>query len=273
MFSTPFNHDLIRKAVVLFGTTFNEVILNRNGLSIKVPISYGPREKIVARVTQDPNLDRNVAIQLPRMSFEMIGGPRYDNARKMNTMKRYVKKNTDTGIMSSQYVPVPYDINFRLYVFAKTSGDAHAIAEMIFPYFTPDFTIHARLIPEIGLEHVDIPLILNSAELLDEYDGDFNKRQLITWTFDFTMKYTFYGPIKTSKIIKFSNTQMYVASTEDIEDSVGITDPAVRIHIRPGLTAGGEPTSVLAESVPLNEIDADDDFGFITTVTELDDIT
>ena len=77
MFGLDFYHGSIRKYVTLFGTLFNDVRITRedsNGdqyQSFRGPIAYGPKEKVLARLDQDPNLNRKFAIQLPRMAFEM----------------------------------------------------------------------------------------------------------------------------------------------------------------------------------------------------------
>ncbi|MGA1048867.1 MAG: tail sheath stabilizer and completion protein, partial [Minisyncoccia bacterium] len=72
MFSTTFYHGHLRKYVVLFGTLFNNIYINReksgvNYDTIKVPISYGPKDKMLARVEADPSLSKPFAIVLPRM--------------------------------------------------------------------------------------------------------------------------------------------------------------------------------------------------------------
>ena len=37
----------------------------------RVPLAYGPAQKFLARLEQQPDLNRAVQITLPRMSFEM----------------------------------------------------------------------------------------------------------------------------------------------------------------------------------------------------------
>ena len=56
MFGRTFYHDTLRKYVILFGTLFNDIWINREDnsgnvkQSLKVPLSYGPREKFLARI-------------------------------------------------------------------------------------------------------------------------------------------------------------------------------------------------------------------------------
>ena len=97
-----------------------------------------------------------------------------------------------------------------------------------------------------------------------------NKNALI-WTLDFTLKGYLYGPVKKTGIIKFANTNFYIPNVPDgeLKTAVGNTDPVERVTIRPGLTANGQPTSNLANSITLSEIEADDDFGYIVITDQL----
>ncbi|MDN4634755.1 tail sheath stabilizer and completion protein, partial [Sphingomonas sp. PsM26] len=60
----------------------------------------------------DPDLMRQVQAILPRMSFE-ITGIQYDPARKQNSLLKIAKGDT-TSRVATQYMGVPYDINFQL---------------------------------------------------------------------------------------------------------------------------------------------------------------
>ena len=97
MLGQQFYHETIRKIIVAFGTTFNNVQLVRKDnsgnitQSMKVPLAYGPKEKFLVRLEQQENLtdDREVAITLPRLGFE-ITGLSYDSTRKLTrTQKRF----------------------------------------------------------------------------------------------------------------------------------------------------------------------------------------
>ena len=95
MFGHKYYHETIRKYIIIFGTLFNEIFIYRTDSSgnkiqeIKVPLAYGPRDKTLARLEQDTDLDTEVAITLPRMSFEWIG-INYATERKLNTVHRNV---------------------------------------------------------------------------------------------------------------------------------------------------------------------------------------
>lgn len=270
MFNQNFYFQTIRKYVTLFGTLFNEIHVVRTDKSgnttafIRVPITYSPKEKMLARVGQDPNIDRpSATITLPLMSFEMTD-IRYDSDRKLRTTGRSSVSSTNKGKLQYQYNPVPYNFGFRLYVYVKNAEDGTKIVEQILPYFTPDFTVTVNLIPEMAL-NVDIPVIMNSINQEDTYEDTFTERQAIIWTLDFTVKGYIYGPIKTGAIIKFANTVFYTPSVPDgqLETAVGLVDPVSFIHVQPGLTVDGNPTSNASNSIPVINIQATDDFGYV----------
>jgi len=275
MFS-QFYHGSLRKYVVMFGTLFNEIYINRINSnnetvqSMKVPLSYGPKEKFLARLEGDPAFNRP-AMVLPRMAFE-ITSISYASDRKLNTLNRSVKVNSaNTASLAYQYQSVPYDIGFTLYIMVKNVDDGTRIVEQILPYFTPEWTITANLIPQLGL-NVDIPIVLKTIGSQDTYEGDFMNRRAIVWTLDFAMKAYLFGPVKKGSIIKTVNTNIYVAKTENIDDSVGVTDIASRITVRPGLLANGSPTSNASLSVDISQIDASENYGFITEFDSYEDI-
>ena len=273
MFSTtPFYFNLIRKYVITFGTLFNNIYITRSDASgntldyMRVPVIYGPKDKALSRVVQDPNIDRPTAVfPLPMMSFE-ISGFRYDAARKLQTINRSAYNDPDDKTKRRyQWNPVPYNIDFELNILVKNAEDGTKIVEQILPYFTPDWTVTALLIPEMDIKH-DIPIVLNNVNLDDVYDGDFTNRRSMVWTLTFTLKGYMYGPVKTTKIIKYANTQFFAPrGIEDLRDAVGNTEVAAYTTIQPGLLANGSPTSNGSLSIPVDEIVATDDYGFVIT--------
>ena len=77
MLGQQFYHETMRKVVVAFGSMFNNINLVRKNSSgavvqsMKVPLAYGPKQKWLARLSEDPNLNKKVAVTLPRIGFEM----------------------------------------------------------------------------------------------------------------------------------------------------------------------------------------------------------
>ena len=70
-----FFHDLLKKYVVSFGTLFNDIKLRRTNRfgdvisTIEVPLTYGPKEKFVSRLQQDPDLNKQTGFTF-KSSFE-----------------------------------------------------------------------------------------------------------------------------------------------------------------------------------------------------------
>ena len=274
MLGATFFHDTIRKYVILFGTLFNTIYINRTNSAgevvqtMKVPLAYGPKEKFLVRNTQDPNLNKPVQIQLPRMGFE-IRDIKYSPNRKLQTVQKNFKVlSNEPNKLQYQYVPVPYDITFNLYVMTRFAEDGSRIVEQILPFFTPDWTSTVNLIPSMNIA-MDIPIVLDNVTLNDSYEGKIGEDRVIIWTLVFTLKGYIFGPIKKSKVIKFSNTEFYIPTTNTAAEGVGVTDPTLRVDIKPGMTANGTPTSNAAASIDYLEIDASEDYGYITVKTDL----
>ena len=208
-----FYHQLTRKAVVLFGRLFDDIILVRkNDQTSKetnrfiVPIIYAPKEKMVTRIFSDPDLLRQLQVVLPRMSFE-ITGITYDASRKQNSLLRSARSNTSTHVTSG-YMGVPYDITFQLNIYARNIDDGTHIVEQILPFFNPDFTVTTNMIPDLGFPK-DVPIILNSVSNDIQYEGDFDSVRYVNWTLAFTMKMYYYGPISYPKIIRSVYANIY----------------------------------------------------------------
>lgn len=286
MFGTPYYFSTIRKYVILVGTLFNNIRITRTDSSgnqtalLKVPITYAPKDKMLARVLQDPNIDRQTAtIPLPVISFEM-GKMTYDGTRKLNTIGRIAAKDADNPSKSKyQYNPVPYNIEFKVYVYAKNAEDGTKIIEQVLPYFTPDWTTTVNLIPEMNV-NMDIPIILNNISYSDNYDGQFVNRRAIIWTLDLVLKGYLYGPVRKSNIIKFVTTNLYTPSVPDgsLSTAVANTPLAERVTVQPGLNANAEPINYFGEAndslgtLAYTAIESDDNYGYITFVYSTDEI-
>jgi len=212
-------HGIIRKCIVGFGTLFSDIYIDRReGDSVtgnviqrlQVPLAYAPKEKWLVRLEQDPNLENNTYVSLPRMSFEIIGY-NYDPQRKVNRMQQ-IKCGDGSGSVSTMYTPVPYNIDVSLYILTKTQEDGLQILEQILPTFTPEYTLTINVVPDMNVK-VDVPIVLNSVSVSDEYDGDFQTRRFVTHTLSFQMKANLFGPIAGQGVI-----QEVIANVGDNED-------------------------------------------------------
>ena len=291
MFGTYFYHQTSRKMVVAFGSLFNNIEVRRTDSAdavvevIKIPLSYGPKDKMLVRISQDPSLNPKVALTVPRMGFELTSMT-YDGVRKLNTMGRNVKKGT-TGL-KKQFNPVPYNWDFSLYVFVKNAEDGTQILEQILPFFTPDFTVTMTLISGMTVK-MDVPLVLNSVTSEDSYEGDFATRRSIIWTLSFLMKGFLYPSVTdNAKVITSSVVDTHLMSAATAADPIYIVaedstpyaqnymildkheiDDATRIRM---LSEVSEDASSAGQTVSRTTVEptatgalTDEDFGFSET--------
>ena len=217
MLGNTFYHETMRKCVVGFGTLFNDIHITRKDSSgniiqsMKVPLAYGAKQKFLTRLREDPSLTKTVAITLPRVGFE-IGQIAYDSTRKLNKVQKVKKAGTAGNKVDTQYMPVPYNINFELYAMSKNSDDALQIVEQILPYFQPDYTITINDIVQMSSKR-DVPIILTGVSYEDNYEGDIGERRALIYTFSFTAKMYLYGPVSTSGIITKVQVDQYTDSS------------------------------------------------------------
>jgi hypothetical protein len=193
----------------------------------------------------------------PHMGFE-LAGMTYDPDRKLPVMGRTVRKdNDDYNKLRRTYNPVPYDLNFNLYIMSKNIQEGNQIVEQILPFFTPEFTSTVNLISAMDISH-DIPVILNSVNFEDRYQGELTQdRRTVFWTLNFTMKAYFYGPVLSKPIIKVSNNQFFIGNTSTQSNAV------FKYTVTPGLDANGAATSNADAAIAYANVAVDDDFGYV----------
>ena len=256
MFGNYFYNESMRRMTIGFGQIFNNIQIKRKDSTgkviqtIRVPLAYGPKEKFLVRLDQQSSLsNREFAITLPRMGFE-ISSIAYDPTRKLTRIQRFkrVKTNKDGKVLDFNYTPVPYNISYNLYSFTASAEAGLQIIEQILPFFQPDFTVTINAIPDLDIKR-DIPIVLNSVNYEDTYSGDFTTRRAVIYTLNFTAKTYLFGPSTSQKVIKTVQTDQY-SDTDRVNKA-----RESRIIVVPS------PTTA----------DADDDFGFTTTIDFFED--
>jgi len=234
MFGNHFYHATMRKSVAVFGTLFNDINVIRNAADgsvlnqVKVPLSYGPKEKFLSRLDQEHGRNQPVALKLPRMAFE-ITDLSIDANQKLSKMNKIVESNTSDSTKKKVIDQhTSYDIGMSLYIMAKSQDDGLQIVEQILPYFTPDYTVSIRPVDTFNFSQ-DVPVILNSVNIDDSYEGDYATRRVLIYQLDFTMKMKFYGPtndnssiireinLDTEKLGTSSNTHVFEQITFSVQ--------------------------------------------------------
>jgi len=225
MLGNYYYHEIIRKTIIAFGTLFNDIHVRHTDQAgnsageLKVPLAYGPSQKFLARLTQQADLNKPVQITMPRMSFEM-SSINYDSTRKSSLVQTF-KTCDDGGKVKKVFMPVPYNIGFELNILSKLNDDSLQILEQILPYFQPHFNLTIDLVESIG-EKRDIPIVLESINFQDDYEGNFDTRRALIHTLRFTAKTYLFGHIADSsdglirkvQVDMYSNTDRKIAKRE-----------------------------------------------------------
>lgn len=218
MLGDYFYHAQIRRMVSAFGTMFNNIEVHKKDASgnllqqIKVPLSYGPRQKFLARIQERTSLDdQKVAIKLPRMSFE-ITSITYDSTTAVQKGNVIKVPTSDPAVYKSVRGPIPYRMGIQLNIMTRNQDDALQILEQILPYFQPDYTLTINDIPDMGIKS-DVPIVLQGVVMNDEYEGDFESRRAIVYTLDFETRVRFYSGIADRGVITAASVDVNNATT------------------------------------------------------------
>ena len=253
MLGTYYYHEIVRKTIISFGTLFNEIFIRHKNSSgntyseMKVPLAYGPSQKFLARLEQQADLNKPIAITLPRMSFEMTS-IQYDSSRKLGVTQTF--KASDGTNLKKVFMPVPYNIGFELNILAKLNDDALQIIEQILPYFQPSFNLTLDLVSSIG-EKRDVPIVLDSMNFQDDYEGDFSTRRALIYTLGFTAKTYLFGPVPSSSEGIIKKVQVDIAADTNTKTA----KRQMRYTVEPDPVTAGP----------------DDDFGFSETTSFFSD--
>jgi hypothetical protein len=269
----PFFHQQLKTYVIFFGKIFSDIRITRTDpitgeetALIRVPVSYSGRDKNLLRIDTNPDSPEAKDcppgfLTFPIIGFEMTGMV-MDPNRKLPIMGKIVRKdNSDLDKLKRSYVPVAYDLNFAVYVMSKNIGDGNHIIEQILPFFTPSWTSTVNLIPAMSISP-DIPVVLDSVNFEDRYQGELTDRRNVFWTLNFTMLAYFYGPTLSKPIVKTSNTNFFIGNTTTADTTFAT------VSVTPGLDANNNPTSNAAVTIPSANIAVDDDFGYIEVWTD-----
>jgi len=267
MLGNYFYHEIIRKTVIAFGTLFNDIHVRHedqagNPISeIKVPVAYGPRQKFLARITQQAELNKATQITLPRMSFE-ITSISYDSSRKAGITQTFKAPNKDNDDkLTKVFMPVPYNIGFDLNILVKLQDDGLQILEQILPFFQPAFTLSIDLVKSIG-EKRDVPMVLNSISQQDDYEGDFSTRRALIYTLSFTAKTFMFGHISNTPEGLIRKVQLDYYSDSNTRTAKRVQRYTVAAKAKKDYN---EDNVIDTKDDPL--IEPGDDFGFTETST------
>lgn len=231
-----FYNQTIKKTVALFGTLFNNITIARtSGDTLsnveRVPIAYGAKSKFLTRINEQPDLTTpKVAIKVPRMSFELTSIA-YDapiHLNRLNVVKTPIPGSpSDTN---TQWQSSPYRITMQLNIYGRNQDDVLQCLEQILPTFNPEYVVSVKDMEAPGFNS-DVPIILTSISMSDDYEGDFsNTRRTIVYTLEFDVRVRFTGPVGTQGVIRFTEAGLIpdIDTTKDPIEYVhaGVSSPS-----------------------------------------------
>ena len=269
MFGQFHYHSAIRKYIVMFGNMFNDIDVvrfDKAGNSVqqlRVPIAYGPKEKFLVKLRTDPDGRREIAMVLPRLSFELTS-MNYAPERVLNRTHKQLGIGGGNNSLRQTFTPAPYDLDMTLYAMFANQEDAVQVVEQILPYFRPEWTNSVKIVPELDT-YVDIPTIHTGMTIEDTYDGDFDTRRAIIYTFTFKIKGYLFGPVTNKGIIRRTLVNTFNPQANTATSNVVIRSSDTKLQtltLTPGLLANGQPTANSSASVPISQISANSNFGF-----------
>jgi len=257
-----FYNEIFRSVIIGFGSLFNGIQIQKKDESddtfsvIKVPLAYGPTQKFLARLQQNPDLNHPTQMTLPRMSFEFTN-LQYDPSRKSTQTQQMVITSADGTEEKKAFLPVPYNMTITLSVYTKLNDDMLQIVEQIVPYFQPGYTLPIKFLGNFN-EVQNVPVVLDNIDMSDEYEGNFDTRRALIYTFTFTAKTYVFGPLKdvSGDIIKKVTTGFIAGSQSrsyERDLTYQVTPRAIKDY-------DGVVATLLAENVDMTEtvIDVDD---------------
>lgn len=215
----PFYHSHIRNTIVAFGSLFSSLKVQRKNKlgvieqTIVVPIAYSQKEKWVHAIEGNADEDNITYTSLPRLGFE-ITGYSYDATRSLNRANTITCYGADGR--AQILTPAPYNIDIALYFATKTQEDGLQILEQILPSFRPELTLGVMAVPELNIVQ-QVPFVLNSVSVQDDYEGDLETRRFVIHTLTFTAKVNLYGGLGNVGVIKEVDVNV-ATSTEGLAD-------------------------------------------------------
>ena len=258
-----FYNEIFRSVIIGFGSLFNGIEIQHKDENdstfsvIKVPLAYGPTQKFLARLKQNPDLNAPVQMTLPRMSFEFTNLA-YDSSRKSTQTQTVVYTSPDGTETKKGYLPVPYNMTITLSIYTKLNDDMLQIIEQIVPYFQPGYTLPIKFLGNLN-EVINVPVQLDNIDMSDDYEGNFDTRRALIYTITFTAKTYVFGPLKdvSSDIIKKVTVGYVAGSTSGNSYQRDVT---YQVTPRAVKDYDGVVATLLAENVDMVEtvIDVDD---------------
>lgn len=232
----PYYNNTIKNITSAFGTIFADFEIVRTvantSKTVKVPLSYSSKDKAFVRQTVDPALNYNMGRVFPAMAFQLVGIG-FDTSRMLNATQYTAKDGVKL------FSPVPYNIDFELYIGAANIEDGLQVIEQILPFFAPAYIITTKDWPTLGISR-DVPIVLNNVQFIDNTpDTDFDVDRVLEWHLSFTAKAYLYGPAVAAKPIKEVKNFLFTMSDTNVPQE------NIDVVVNPRLAASTDTHTVI----------------------------
>ena len=179
-----------------------------------IPVMYGDITRQVANIMRDNS--ENKIMSAPRMGV-YVTNLELDRNRladasyvsKVHLRERAYDKDNNEYLNTQgknytveRLMPTPYTLSVAVDLWTTNTEQKLQILEQIIPFFQPDYTVSIKPIDGWTDFKQDVPIVLNSVAINDDYESDFLTRRVLTYTLGFTMKMTFYSSKGTQNVIK-----------------------------------------------------------------------
>lgn len=225
--------DQIRKHIILFAVAFRNVMIQRNnGKVIRVPISFGNKERFFVKLNSelyeaDPreNKRANIETVLPRMSFNITNMQYRPSIKTPST--NYKTFEQPDGKVTAQFVPTPWDISFELSVYTRYEEDMLKVFEQIVPFFQPHITMEMETeIDYPNIKNRDVHLVLDGVSPEEDIYGSMEDRRTLVWNFAFKMGPVYIYPPSIDNVGKIKSIKLdFVTGVETVSgDEIDVVD-------------------------------------------------
>jgi hypothetical protein len=200
MIGTRFqNTSQIRQHIVLFALAFRNVVIERRGETLRVPISFANKERFFGRLESEidgrnpKNKAAAIETVLPRMSFNITNMQYRSDYKTPSTNSKSFEQ--PDGTFTAQFVPSPWEIDMELSVYTRYEEDMLTIMEQIVPFFQPHITLQMETELEYpSIKHRDVHITLNGITPQEELFGSMEERRVLVWNFGFKLSPVYLYP-------------------------------------------------------------------------------
>lgn len=177
----------LRDTLIQFLDQFNNITVKRydeTGTVIKtigkVPLRVGPKSKIWNFLEQ-----RDFDVVLPTISVH-ISGITFDAERHAGaTTSQIINPDYGGGLYTKVERPTPYNVSYKMTLWAKYIEDMNQILENILPFFTP-YTFITITGPSSG-DFLNLKCALENASQTTGEDYGVEERRVLTWDLEFVV--------------------------------------------------------------------------------------